>query len=128
MVVRLIGVVYRLENGTGCGRLRLPPFLVGSGEKFLEVGPGLDVRWLASPDLSVVVEEPGLEHELKGNSDDLGRGLGRVSCGGVVNRIFDLIDQGFERLIAVVGSAESLVVFLECRGGNVSVCRIKMVQ
>ena len=68
-----------------------------------------------------------MEHELKGNSDNLGRGVGRVSCGGVVNRIFDLIDQGFEGLIAVVGSTESLVIVLECGGGNVSICRIKMV-
>ena len=49
MVGRLIGVVSRLENGAGCGRLQLTPFLVGRGEKFLEVGPGLDVRWLALP-------------------------------------------------------------------------------
>ena len=49
VVGRLIGVVGRLENGAGCGRLRLTPFLVGRGEKFLEVGSGLDVCWLASP-------------------------------------------------------------------------------
>ena len=88
MVGRLIGVVAQLENVTGSSGLRLPTFLVGSGEKFLEVCPGLDVRWLASSELAVVVEEPGLEHELKINSDDLGRGVRRVSGGGVVNRIF----------------------------------------
>ena len=49
MAGRLIGVVARLENGAGCGRLKLPPLLVDSGEKFLEVGPGLDTRWLALP-------------------------------------------------------------------------------
>ena len=49
VVGRLIGVVARLENGAGFGRLRLTPFLVVCGKKFLEVGPGLDVRWLASP-------------------------------------------------------------------------------
>ena len=49
VVGRLIGVVARLENGAGCGRLQLTPFLVGRGEKFLGVGPGLDVCWLASP-------------------------------------------------------------------------------
>ena len=48
-VSRLIGVVAQLENGAVCGRLRLTPFLVGRGEKFLEAGPGIDVRWLASP-------------------------------------------------------------------------------
>ena len=45
-------------------------------------------------------------------SNDLGRGVGRVSGRGVVNCIFELIDQGFERLIAVVGSLESLVIIL----------------
>ena len=49
MVGQLMGVVARLENGSGCGRQRLTPFLVGLGEKFLEAGPGIDVRWLASP-------------------------------------------------------------------------------
>ena len=53
-----------------------------------------------------------MEHELKVNYDNLGRGVGRVSYGGVVNRIFDLIDQGFERLNAAIGSTESLVVVL----------------
>ena len=112
MVEQLIGVVARLKDGTGCSGLRLPSFLVGSGKKFLEVCPGIDIRWLASPELAVVVEESGLENELKCNSDNLGRGVWRVSGGGVVNRIFDLIDQGFERLIAVVGSSESLVIVL----------------
>ena len=68
-----------------------------------------------------------MEHELEGNSDDLGWGVGRVSCEGIVNRIFDLIDQGFERLIAVVGSTESFVIVLKCGGGNVIVYRINMV-
>ena len=85
---------------------------MGSGERFLEVGPGLDVLWLASPYIAVVVSETGLEHDLKRNSDNMGWGVGPVSCGGIVNRIFDLIDQVFERLIAVVGSLESLVIVL----------------
>ena len=105
-------MVAQQENGTGCSGLQLLPFLVGSGEKFLEVCPGLDVHWLASPELAVVVEETGLEHKLKCNSNDLGRGVWRVPCVGVVNRIFDLIDQGLERLISVIGSTEPLVVFL----------------
>ena len=85
---------------------------MGSGEKFLEACPGLDVLCLASPEIAVFVEEPGLKHELKGNSDDLGRGVRRVSGVGVFNRIVDLIDQSFKRMIAVVGSSESLVIFL----------------
>ena len=58
-----------------------------SGETFFGSCPGLDVRWLELPELSVVVEDPDLEHELKGNSNDLGRAVGCVSGGGVVNRI-----------------------------------------
>ena len=88
-------MVGRLKNGTGCGRLRLSPFLVVSGEKFLEACQGLDVCWLALLELAVVIEETGLEQELKSNSKDLGRGVRRVSSGGVVNRIFYPINQGF---------------------------------
>ena len=49
VVGRLIGVIARLENGAGCRGLLLTPFLVGRGEKFLEAGPVLNVRWLAFP-------------------------------------------------------------------------------
>ena len=101
---------------------------MGRGEKFLEAGPGLDVRWLASPYLAVVVKKTSLKHELEIDSDDLGWGVGRVPCGGVVNSIFDLIDQGLERLIAVVGSTEPLIVVLESGGVNVSLGSIYMIQ
>ena len=49
VVGRLIGVVAQLENGAGCVRRRLTPFLVGNGKTLLEVGPGIDVHWLAPP-------------------------------------------------------------------------------
>ena len=78
-------MVGRLEDGTGCDGLRIPPLLVGSCKKILEACPGLDVSWLAPPELAVVIEYPGLKHELEGNYDDLGRGVGRVSGGGVVH-------------------------------------------
>ena len=71
VVGRLIGVIARLKNGTVCGCMRIPPFLVGSGKIFLEVCLGLDVLWLELPELAVVVEDTGLEHDLKSNSDDL---------------------------------------------------------
>ena len=122
MVGRLIGVIGRLEDGTSCVGLRLPPLLVGSCKKFLEACPGLDISWLAPPELAVVIEEPSLEHELEGNSDDLGRSVGPISGGGLVHRIFDLIDQGFERLISVVGRPESLVIVLQSGGRNFGVC------
>ena len=90
--------------------------LGGPWRKLLETGPGLDVRWLASPYLAVAIKKTSLKHELESDSDDLGWGVGRVPCGGVVNRIFDLINKGLKRLIAVVGSTEPLVVVLESGG------------
>ena len=69
-----------------------------------------------------------MKHELESDSDDLGWGVWRFPCGSIVNSIFDLIDQGLKRLIAVVGSTEPLVVVLESGGGNVGVGRIKMVE
>ena len=102
--------------------------LGGQLQKILEACPGLDVSWFAPPELAVVMEEPSLEHELEGNSDDLGRGVERVSGGGVFHRIFELTDQGFERLIAVVGSPESLVIVLQSGGGNVGVYSVYMVE
>ena len=108
----LMGVIGRLEDGTGSGGLQLPPLLVGSCKEFLEACPGLVVSWLAPPEFAVVIEESGLEQELESHYDNLGRGVGRVSGGGVVHRIFDLIDEGFERLIAVVRIPESRAVVL----------------
>ena len=112
MFGRLIDAVALPENGTSCGGLQLPQFLVNSGEIFLEACLGLDLCCLASPEIAVVVEEPGLEQDLKRNPNNLGMGVWSVSGGGVVNHIFDLIDQGFEPLVAVVGSLESLGIFL----------------
>ena len=77
---------------------------MGSCEEFLEACSGLFVSRLATPEFSVVIEKSGLEQELESNCNDLGRGVGCVSGGVMVPRIFDLIDKDLERLIAVVGS------------------------
>ena len=114
-------MIGRLEDGTGRGDLRRPPFLVGSCEKFPEACPGLLVSRLVPPDFAFFIEESGLEQELESNYDDLGRGVGRVFGRGRVHRIFDRIDEGFERLIAVVGSLELCVVVLKGVGGNVCI-------
>ena len=58
----------------------IPAILGGQWRKLLEVGPGLDVRWMASQELAVVVKETGLEHKLKSNYDNLGQDVGCVSC------------------------------------------------
>ena len=91
-----MGVIGRLEYGTGRGGLQLLPFLGGSCKEFFEACPGLVVSWLAPPEFVVVIEESGMEQELESNCDNLGRGVGRVSGGGVVHRIFDLINKDFK--------------------------------
>ena len=101
-----------LEDGTGRGGLRLPPFLVGGCKEFLEACPGLVLIWMAPTEFAVAIEESGLEQDLEGNYDDLVRDVGCVSSGGSVHRIFDLIDKGFKRFIAVIGSPEFRVVVL----------------
>ena len=100
---------------------------MGSCKRFLEECPGLVVSWLLPPDFTVVIEEPGLEQDMERNCDDLGRSVGHVSSGVLVHRIFDLIDKGFEMLIAVVGSPESLVVVLQIGGGHFGIGRIQMI-
>ena len=80
-------MIFRLEDSTGRGGLRLPPLLVGSCEEFLELCPGFVVSRLAPPDFAVVIEESGLEKDLESNCDNLGRDVGRVSGGDVVHRI-----------------------------------------
>ena len=101
---------------------------MGSCEGFLEACPGLVVSWLLLPEFAFFIEESGLEQDLESNCDFLGRGVGCVSGGCVFHRIFDLIDKGLERLIAVVGSPESRVVVLQDGGGNFCVDGIQMVE
>ena len=108
--------------------MQLPPFLVGICEELLEACLGLVVSRLAPPEFAVVIENSGLEQELESNGDDLGRGVGRVSGGGVVHLIFDLIDESFKSLISAVGSPESRVVVLQGGGGNVCIGGVNMVK
>ena len=119
-------MIGQLEDGTGRGGLLLTPFLLGSCEKFLEACPGLVVSWLAPTEFAVVIEETGLVQVLESNFDDLVRGVWSFSGGGVVDHFFDLINKGIERLIAVIGSPESRVVFLQIRGVNVCIGGIKL--
>ena len=101
----MIGVIL-LEDGTGRGGLRLLPFLVVSCEKFLKACPGLVISRLEPPEFAAIIEKSSLEQELKRNCDNLGRGVRCVFGGGVVHRIFDLINEGLKRFIAVVGIPE----------------------
>ena len=81
-----------------------------------------------TPEFVVFIEEAGLEQELRSNCNVLVRGVGHVSVGGAVNRIFDLIDKVFEKLIVVVGSPESRVVVLQSKGVNFCIGGIQVVK
>ena len=76
---------------------------MGSCEELVEACSSLVVSSLAPQEFSVVIEKSDLEQDLERNFDDMGKGVGCVSGGGVVHRIFDLIDESFKSLIALVG-------------------------
>ena len=93
---------------------------MGQGEVCLEICPILVGVVLALPGFATVQEHAGCEEELKGGGDDLGGGLGSISGGGIVEGVFDLVEEAFDRLIGIVGSLEGGIVVLEVGCGNTS--------
>ena len=91
------------------------------GEVCLEIGPSLVGVVLALPGFSIVQEHAGCEEELKGGGDDLGGGLGSIDGSGIVEGVFDLVEEAFDRLIGIVGGLEGDVVVLEVSCGDASV-------
>ena len=70
----------------------LEQFLMGSGKKGLELGPGL-VSWIPSfPHLAIVVEYSSMEYQLICDADDLQRGVQGIPGCGVLDGTFELID------------------------------------
>ena len=94
---------------------------MGQGEVCLEIVPSLFGVVLALPGFSIVQEHAGCEEDLKGGSDNLGRGIGSISGGGIVEGVFDLVEEAFDRLIGIVGGLEGDVVVLEISCGDASV-------
>ena len=60
---------------------------MGLGEVRLENGPSLVGVRLALPGFEIVQEHAGCEEELKGGDDDLGRGIGSIAGGGIVEGV-----------------------------------------
>ena len=89
LVVDMIGNVVAGNHGGG---LQLAQFLMGGGNKGLELGPGL-VGWIPSfPQLAIVIEHSILGYQLLFDADDLQRGVQGIPGHGVLDGAFDLID------------------------------------
>ena len=98
------------------------------GEVCLEIGPSLVGVVLVLPGFAIVQEHAGCEEELKGGGDNLGRGIGSISGGGIVEGVFDLVEEAFDRLIRIVGGLEGGVVFLEVGCGDASILGVYMIN
>ena len=90
------------------------------GEVRLEIGPSLVDSRLAFPGFAIVQEYAGCEEELKGGGYDLGGGIGSISGGGILEGVFDLVKEAFNRLIGIVDGPQGGVVFLEVGCGDTS--------
>ena len=85
---------------------------MGQGEIRLENGPSLVCVRLALPGCAIVQEHASCEEEPKCGDDNLGRGIGSTAGSGIVEDIFDLVEETFDRLIGIVGGIYSDVVVL----------------
>ena len=78
--------------GNRGGGLRLAQLLVGGCKKDLEFGPGI-VSWIPSFSLLAVVgEHTSLKYQLICNADDLQRGVWGITCRGILDGAFYLVD------------------------------------
>ena len=101
---------------------------MGQGEVRLEIVLSLVGVGLALPGFAIVQEHAGCKEELKGGSDYMGGGIGSIAGGGIVEVVFDLVEEAFYRLIGIVGGLESNVVVLEVGCRDASILGIKMLK
>ena len=101
---------------------------MGQGEVRLEIVPSLVGVGLALPGFVIFQEHAGCKEDLKGSGDDLGGRIGNISGGGIVEGVFDLAEEAFNRLIGIIGVLESDVIFLEVVCQDASVLGIKMLK
>ena len=86
---------------------------MGQGEVHLEIGRSLVGVGRALPGFAIVQEHAGCEEELKGGGDDLGGRIGSIAGSGIVEGVFDPVEETFYWLIGIIGGLESNVVVLE---------------
>ena len=97
---------------------------MGQVEVCLEIGSSLVGVVLELPVFAVVQEHAGCKEDLKGGGDDLGVGIGSIDGGGIVEGVFDLVEEAFDWLIGIIGGLEGDVVVMEVSFGDVSILRV----
>ena len=85
---------------------------MGQGEVCLEICPSLVGVVLVLPGFAIVQEHAGCEEELKGGGDDLGGGIGSIAGGGIIEGVFGLFEEAFNRKIGILGGLGGGVVVL----------------
>ena len=103
-------------------------FAMGQGEVRLEIGPSLVNIGLALPDFAILQGHAGCEEKLRGGGDDLGGGIGSIAGGGIVEGVFDLVEEAFDWLVGTVGGLDSDVVVMEVGCRDESVLGLKMLK
>ena len=67
-------------------------------------------------------------NELEVDADDLFEAVRSVAGGGVVDAIFDMVENGFDQLVDIIRGAKNSFVFLKIRGGDVGVGGLQVIQ
>ena len=101
---------------------------MGQGEVRLEICPILVVVRLALPGFAIFQEHASCEEELKGSSNDLGGVIGSIAGGGIVEGIFELVEEAFDWLIGIVGGLESNVLVLEVGCQDATVLGVNILK
>ena len=101
---------------------------MGQGEICIEIGSSLVGVVLELPVFAVVQEHAGCKEDLKGGGDDLGVGIGSIDGGGIVEGVFDLVEEAFDWLVGTVGGLDSDVVVMEVSCRDESVLGLKMLK
>ena len=108
--------------------LHFEQFLMGNGEIYFKMRPGLIVWVAAAPIFSVVGEHGGFEDEVLGGGDHFLRQIHIVGSGHNVHGIADLLNEDLHRLIYVVIGTHPLVIVLNTSIQNFRISKVKVRQ
>lgn len=110
--VDALGRIRRLVAGGGGGGFGLPKITMTKREIAFEICPGFVIVELSLPDFTVIQKKTSGEDELVGSGDDLFGRIGGVPGGREIDGVFNLIEEGFDGEVGVVGGFEGDIVIL----------------
>ena len=114
------GMVYRALGSL----LRFVQLLIGIGEMFFRMRPGL-IGWVAAaPHFSVVGEHAGFEYEVVRGGDQFLCQIMIFGGGRNVHGVINFLNEDLHRLIHVVIGAHPLVIFLKIPIQNFHISKV----